>query len=78
MTIGWMIVDVHNNNCDKRFINDKFEVLNLIIGFADTHLQNVVIFVFQTLEWQAILYVLESEKNLKVEEITFNVNNNET
>ena len=72
-----MIIEVNLNSCDKNFYNDKFDLLNLFIGFANTHCQNVSIFVFQTLEWQAILYVLEAEKDLKVEEITFHVNQDE-
>lgn len=72
-----MLLQVRENECEGNFINERFDLFNLILGFTNTHLQNIVIFVFQTLEWKAINYVLESEKDLKVEEITFHINNDE-
>jgi hypothetical protein len=34
-------------------------------------------FVLQSMEWKAILYILIAERDLQVEEITFHVNNDE-
>ena len=35
-------------------------------------------FIFQSMEWLVILYILNAEKNLEVEEITFHIHNDES